>query len=196
MLRVASGCRVVGSFAIRGRTGSNTLRFDDTLGAMRLRAGVYEVRLESPGAASRRIWVRISAARRLSIVAPQARCATADAAGPVGLGATWPPLAASQDGPGGDEGPRAGVASARFSRTGSEEGRNALSPNGLASELSRNPFAILLLGLAALLVAIAAIPREVLPARRLGALVADRRVELVSVGATVFVTAVLTLALA
>ena len=109
------------------------------------------------------------------------------------LGATWPPQSPTADA---GSGPLAGVASARFSRTGSEEGRGALSPDGLASELPRNPFGLLLLGLAALLVAIAALPREVIPSGRLGALVADRRVELVSVGATVFVTAVLTLGLA
>jgi hypothetical protein len=96
---------------------------------------------------------------------------------------------------GAGSGPRAGIASARYSTTGSEGG-DARSPHGLASDLPRNPLGVLLLGLAALLVAIAALPRRAIPAGRLGALVADRKVELVSVGATVFVTAVLTLGLA
>ena len=190
VVRGAPVCRVVGSFWIRGRMGSNTLRFDGTLGKLRLRPGTYELQVRAPGALSRRVWVRISDAGRLSIVKTHTTCVTPLETAGI-LGATWPPQS-----PTGNEssGPRAGVASARFFRTGSDEG--GFTPNSLASELPRNPLGVLLLGLAFLLVAIAAIPREAIPARRLGALVADRRLELVSAAATVFVTAVMTLALA
>lgn len=104
------------------------------------------------------------------------------------------PPAGEADGPA--EAPPARIASARFTLTGSGDDRSGGSAGGLAGGLPRSPLGLLLLGLAALLVAIAAIPRDVIPDRRLGALVADRRLELVSVGVTIFVTAVLTLALA
>ena len=118
-------------------------------------------------------------------------------AGPArGLSTPARGLAPARDVRGPSEAPPARIASARFTLTGSGEGRGGISAGALASELPRSPLGLLLLGLAALLVAIAAIPRDAIPDRRLGALVADRRLELVSVAVTILVTAVLTLALA
>ena len=114
---------------------------------------------------------------------------------PDGAGATSLPRSTRADGSE-DEGPRVEAAPVGFIRPGADGRRRPSSAGDLVGELPRNPLGLLLLGLAALLVAIAAIPREAIPARRLGALVADRRVELVSVGVTIFVSAVLTLALA
>jgi hypothetical protein len=95
-----------------------------------------------------------------------------------------------------NKGTRVEAAPVGFIRPSPHEGRGPSSAGDLVADVPRVPLGVVLLGLAALLVAIAAIPREAIPPGRLGALVADRRLELVSVGATVLVTAVLTLALA
>lgn len=114
---------------------------------------------------------------------------------PVGAGGSSLPRSSTADGTQ-DEGTRVEAAPVGFVRPGADEGRGSSSPGDLVAELPRIPLGMVLLGLAALLVGIAAIPREAIPPGRVGSLVAERRLELVSVGATVLVTAVLTLALA
>ena len=208
VVQVAPVCRLVGSFAIRGRAGSNALRFDRRFEGRRLPAGTYELRLRSPGAATRRLRVVISDSARLSpaaLATAKQRNVCAAVRAYVGALETnvfgQPRFLA----PGSANG--AGTSSERVPSEGAVlsavyEGNNGdgfdftSSTAGLTEEVSQSPLGRLLIGLALLLFVIAAFPRKVVRGPIVGHLVAARRIEVAAVGASLFVGVLVVLGLA
>ena len=209
VVQVAPVCRLVGSFAIRGRAGSNALRFDRHFQGRRLPAGTYELRLRSPGTATRRLKVVISDSARLSPAAlATARQRNVCAAPPVYVEG----IETSIFGPPGFLAPgSANGGGASTERVRSEgavlsavyEGNNgdgfdftSSTVGRLTEEVSQSPLGRLLVCLALVFFAIAAFPRNMVRTPVLGPLVAARRIELAAVGASLFVGVLLVLGLA
>ena len=209
VVQVAPVCRLVGSFAIRGRAGSNALRFDRHFQGRRLLAGTYELRLRSPGTATRRLRVVVSDSARLSpaalATAKQRNVCAAPRVYVEGIETSifGPPGFLT---PGSANG--GGASTERVRSEGAVlsavyEGNNgdgfdftSSTAGRLTEEVSQSPLGRLLIGLAMLLFVIAAFPRNVVRAPVLGHFVAARRIELAAVGASLFVGVLLVLGLA
>jgi len=221
VVQLSPRCRVVGRFAVRGRVGSNVVRFDRRLQGRRLPAGTYQLQLRAPGVATRRVTVVISDAARPSAAAiAVARrrnvCSAEQAQVLGGIGSLAPGAAAESapGAPGAATGPDGGsepgtetesapspsqpVASRSVSEGEPDEGVGieAFSPGRLAEDVPESLLGSLLLIVAVLLLALAALPRVVIPDPRLGRLLVGRRVEVAAIGASLFLGVLLVVGLA
>lgn len=216
VVQLSPRCRVVGRFAVRGRVGSNVVRFDRRFQGRMLPTGTYQLQLRAPGATTRRIIVVISDSARLSSAAIAAarrrNVCTAEQAQVVGGIGSLVPGAAEESAPGaGSErdasseagtetgsGPNQRVASRSVSEGAPDEGVGieAFSPGRLADEVPESLLGSLLLIVAVLLLALAALPRVAVPDPRLGRLLGARRVELAAAGASLFLGVLVVVGLA
>jgi hypothetical protein len=191
-------CRVVGSFTVRGHAGTNRFRFNGRVHGTQLDPGTYQIGLRSKRGRLLRVTIAILDA---PVAAPSA-VATArkrNVCGSTGAFASFPGLSL----PGSTLLPPVDARSAteEFSPAGSTSSHHVLgvdvtAPRNLVKEIDKNPLAIVALGLAVLLLAMAAVPQAAMPGSRAADLLARERTALVLAGAVALTVGVIILALA
>jgi hypothetical protein len=191
-------CRVVGSFTVRGHAGTNRFRFNGRVHGTRLELGTYQIGLHSKRGRLLRVTIAILDAP----VASPSALATArqrNVCGSMGAftsltglsfpGSTLLPPIDARSAP--DELSRAGSTSSHRVL-----GVDVAAPRNVVKEIGKNPIAIVALGLAALLLAMAAVPHTAMPGTRAADLLARERTSLVFAGAVALTVGVIILALA
>ena len=163
VVQVYPFCRVVGSFTVRGRAGTNRFGFNGRVHATLLEPGTYQVGLRSKLGRLLRVTIAIFD----DPVASPSALATArkrNVCGSTGLFASFPgstllPPIGAQSAP--DE----------LSPAGSTPSHHVLgvvvtAPRDLVREIDMNPLAIAALSLAVFLLTLAAVPQAAIPGGR------------------------------
>jgi hypothetical protein len=184
-------CRVVGFFTVRGHAGINRFRFNGRVQGKRLPAGTYQIGL---GTRRGRL-LRVTIAIFDSVVGSPSAVAAARKRNVCGATTSF----SSSLGfvPTGVEGRSAAAGSSSSSGSNHVLGVDvtALAPQNLAKEIGKSPFAIVALGLAVLLFALAAVPEAATPGARTADLLARRRSVMILAGGVAFAASVIILAL-
>jgi hypothetical protein len=189
VIQVFPLCRVVGSFTVRGHAGLNRFRFNGRVHGKRLDPGTYQIGLRTKRGRLLRVTIAIFNApgiSRSAVVTARHRntCGSTAAVSTTFPGFTFtlqPPV----------EG-RFATAGATSSRSNPESFLGVTAPHNVIQEIGKNPFTLLALGLAVLLLGVAAIPRAAAPNGRVGELlVRERAVLALGGGAALAVGAVL-----
>jgi hypothetical protein len=186
-------CRVVGSFSVRGHAGINRFRFNGRVRGTRLDPGTYQIGLRS----KRGRLLRVAIAILDAPVASRSAVATArkrNVCGSTGALASFPgstllPPIDAQPAP------------EELNPSGSTSSHHVLgvdvtAPRNLVKEIDKNPLAIVALGLAVFLLAMAAVPQAAMPGSRAADLLARERTALVFAGAVALTVGGIILALA
>jgi hypothetical protein len=195
--QVAPVCRVVGSFTRRGHTGANRIRFNGRFHGRRLPAGTYVVELRAKRSKVVHVTIAIFASGKPSRSAIRA-ARTTDVCGAQSLTAN--PLTgglpfSSASPPHANKVVSSGVEAVQTVSRSLRHADSAFAPGSLAHHVAKNPIVIVCLGLALLLLGMAALPQEALPDPRLAVLVTHRRAAFAAAGGAVFMLGVLLLAL-
>jgi hypothetical protein len=188
VLQVFPLCRVVGSFTVRGHAGLNRFRFNGRVHGKRLGPGTYQIGLRTKGGRLLRVTIAIFSAAGISpsaVVTARQRnvCGSTAASSSTFPGFTLQPPV---------EG-RFATAAATSSRSNADSSLGVTGlPHSVVQEIGKNPFALLALGLAVLMLGVAAIPQAATPRGRMGELlVRERSVLALGGGAALAVGAII-----
>jgi hypothetical protein len=186
ILQVFPLCRVVGSFTVRGHAGLNRFRFNGRVRGKRLDPGTYQIGLRTKGGRLLRVTIAIFNTAGVSpsavVTARQRNVCGSTAAFSTFPGFTLQPPV---------EG-RFATAGATSSRSNADSSLGVTWPHSVVQDIGKNPFALLALGLAVLLLGVAAIPQAATPSGRIGELLArERSVLALGGGAALAVGAIL-----
>jgi hypothetical protein len=186
-------CRIVGVFEVRGHAGINRFRFNGRVHGKRLPAGTYQIGLRTRRARLLRVTIAIfDSAVGLPSAAAAARkrnvCgATTSFSFSSSLGFVPPVVEGRSAAAGSPSSPAAhhilGV------------DVTALAPQTIAKEIGKNPFAFVALGLAVLLLGLAAVPQAAIPGPRTADLLARQRAVMILAGGVAIAVGVIVLAL-
>jgi hypothetical protein len=184
-------CRVAGSFTVRGHAGINRFRFNGRVHGKRLPAGTYQIGLRTRRGRLLRVTIAIldsvanwpsavPAARKRNVCGTTVSSSSSSAFVVPGVGAR-----------------SAAAGSSSSSRPNYVLGVEvtALAPQNLAKEIGKNPFVMVALGLAVLLLGLAAAPQAAIPGQRAADLLARRRSLMILAGGVVFAASAIFLAL-
>jgi hypothetical protein len=192
ILQVFPLCRVVGSFTVRGHAGLNRFRFKGRVHGKRLEPGTYQIGLRTKGGRLLRVTIAIfnaAGVSRSAVVTARQRnvcgsTAASSTASGFGFSFTLQPPVEGRFATAG--------ATATSSRSNGDSSLGITGPHSVVQEIGKNPFALLALGLAVLLLGVAAIPQAATPRGRMGELLArDRAVLALGGGAALAVGAIL-----
>jgi hypothetical protein len=191
VLEVFPLCRVVGSFTVRGHAGINRFRYNGRVHGKRLPAGTYQIGLRTKRGRLLRVTIAIfdsvvgspssvAAARKRNVCGATTSFSSSGGLGPTAL-----------------DGRSAAAASSSLSGSNHVLGVDvtALAPENLAREIGKSPFAIVALGLAVLLLGLAAVPQAATPGPRTADLLARRRSLMIFAGGFAIAAAMMILAL-
>jgi hypothetical protein len=187
VLQVFPLCRVVGTFTVRGHAGLNRFHFNGRVHGKRLDPGTYQIGLRTKRGRLLRVTVAIFSAAGISpsaVVTARQRnvCGSTAAVSSTFSGFTLQPPV---------EG-RFATAAATSSRSNADSSFGLTGPHSVVREIGKNPFALLALGLAVLLLGVAAIPQAATPRGRMGELlVRERSVLALGGGAALAVGAII-----
>jgi hypothetical protein len=182
-------CRVVGSFTVRGDAGVNRVRFNGRVHGKQLPAGTYQIGLRT----RRGRLLRVTIAIFDSVVGSPSAVAAARKRNV--CGATTSATSFLGFGPTAVEGRSAAAGSSSSSGSNHVLGVDVTAPQNLAKEIVKSPFAIVALGLAMLLLGLAAVPEAATPGPRTADLLARRRSVMILAGGVAFAAGVIILAL-
>jgi hypothetical protein len=184
-------CRVVGSFTVRGHLGVNRFRFNGRVHGTRLPTGTYQIGLRTKRDRLLRVTIAIFEA---PVTSPSA-VAAARKRNACGSTAAFSPFPGSTllsriEG-------RSAIAAASSTRPTSHHvlGVDITAPQNVVKQIGKSPFALVALGLAVLLLAVAAMPQAVTPGGRTADLLVRERPALVLGGAVALAVGVIVLAL-
>jgi hypothetical protein len=173
-------CRVVGSFTVRGHAGTNRFRFNGRVHGTQLDPGTYQIGLRSKRGRLLRVTVAIvdaPAASPSAVASARKRnvCGSTGALASFPGSTLLPPIDAQS-------------APEELNPSGSTSSHHVLgvdvtAPRNLVKEIDKNPLAIVALGLAVFLLAMAAVPQAAMPGGRAADLLARERTALVFAGA-------------
>jgi hypothetical protein len=183
VVEVFPRCRVVGFFTVRGHAGINRFRFNGRVHGKRLPAGTYQLGLRTRRGRLLRVTVAIldsagspsavRAARKRNVCGASTSFSFSFSFSP-SLGFVPPVVEGSSAAAGSSPSPAAhhvlGV------------DITALAPPTLAKEIGKSPFAFVALGLAVLLLGLAAVPQAAIPGARTADLLARRRSVMIFAG--------------
>jgi hypothetical protein len=187
VLQVFPLCRVVGSFTVRGHAGLNRFRFNGRVHGKRLDPGTYQIGLRTKRGRLLRVTIAVFNDAGISpsaVVTARQRnvCGSTAASSTFPAGFTLQPPV---------EG-RFATAGATSSRSNPDSSLGVTGPHSVVQEIGKNPFALLALGLAVLLLGVAAVPQAATPNGRIGELLArERSVLALGGGAALAVGAIL-----
>jgi hypothetical protein len=186
-------CRVVGVFTVRGHAGINRFRFNGRVHGKRLPAGTYQIGLRTKRARLLRVTIAIFD----SVVGSPSVVTAARKRNVCGAAMSFSFSSALGFGPTVVEGRSAAAGSSSPSGTKHVLGVDvtALAPQILAREIGKNPFAIIALGLAVLLLGLAAVPQAATPGPRIADLLARQRSLMILAGGVAIAVGVILLAL-
>jgi hypothetical protein len=182
--------RVVGSFTVRGHKGLNRFRFKGRLHGKPLPAGTYQIGLRTKRGRLLRVTVAIFDAP----VSSSAEVASARKRNVCGATASFsllpgltllPPV----------EGKSAAAAESTSANKPHVLGVDVTVPRNLIKDIGKNPFALVALALAVLLLGAAAFPQAATPAGRAVDLIARERSVLVLGGGVALTVGIIILAL-
>lgn len=199
VVQVSPVCRIAARFRVGGRTGTNRVTIGRGAHGTELTPGTYRVvgRTRDGRVVLRQIVVVVQArAPSPAALAFARRSNVCGARGVIGAGSTTGSLAsASAAGPGG--GSQSTITrnqrqSGEAEASGDARGGRPLTSgiSDAVAQATRDPLVILLLGLAALVFAVAAMPRAAIADPRLLAAVVSHRAELAVTGAAVLALAI------
>jgi hypothetical protein len=181
-------CRVVGSFTVRGHAGVNRFRFNGRVHGKRLDPGTYQIGLRTKRGRLLRVTIAVFKASGI----PHSAVVTArqrNVCGSTAAFATFPGFTLQPPVEG--HFATAGATSSR-SNTDSSLGVGVTGPQRVIQAIGKNPFALLALGLAVLLLGVAAVPQAATPGGRMGELlVRERPILALSGGAALAVAAII-----
>ena len=205
VLQVSPVCRLVGAFRVHGHAGVNRVRFGGRVQGTQLSAGTY--RITARTRAGRVIAVttlvvvdaRAPSIGELAFARRSNVCGTSAVFGSAGARGSFAP------GAGGNANREASTivrhqrASGKPSHHPSSSGGNGFPPIASeplrAIENAKSPIVIALLGLAALMLGLAALPRAAITDPPMMGLVASHRVELATAGTAALLAAVVAMLL-
>jgi len=187
-------CRVVGAFTVRGHVGINRFRFNGRVHGKRLPAGTYQLGLRTRRGRLLRVTVAI-----LDSVGSPSAVAAARKRNVCGASTSFsfsfspslgfvPPVVEGRSA-------AAGSSSSPAAHHVLGVDVTALAPPVLAKEIGKNPFAFVALGLAVLLLGLAAVPQAAVPGPRTADLLARRRSVMIVAGGLAVAAGVIFLAL-
>jgi hypothetical protein len=183
-------CRVVGSFTVRGHKGLNRFRFNGRVRGKPLPAGTYQIGLRTKRGRLLRVTVAILDAP----VSSSAEVASARKRNVCGATASFsllpgltllPPV----------EGKSATAAASPSTNKHHVLGVDVTAPRNLIKDIGKNPFALVALALAVLLLGAAAFPQAATPGGRAVELIARERSVLVLSGGAALTVGIIILAL-
>jgi hypothetical protein len=191
VVEVFPACRVIGSFTVRGHAGVNRLRFNGRVQKKRLRAGTYQIGLHTRRGRLLRVTIAIfdgPVHSSSAVAAAKQRnvCRSTAAFSPFSGLTLWPPIAAQ---------PALALPSSTGSNVHHVLGVDVTAPREVLTKIGKNPFALVALGLAVLLLAAAAVPQAATPRGRAADLLVRERSTLVLAGAVALAVGVLIVAL-
>jgi hypothetical protein len=197
--QVSPVCKIAGRFAVHGRAGLNRIRFPRPASDWRLEPGTYRIRAHTPaGSLLQRVTIVVFAAgvpTRDQIVARRAsNVCTSSASLATASGWTGASNMSNLSSP-----PRevpGSLTPGHASASGPTESGNNRPGAVLGSSIERaaravHPALVALLALAIALLAIAALPRLVLPDSRANELLAEHRAEIAGLGTAALVAVVI-----
>jgi hypothetical protein len=176
---------------VQGHRGVNRFRFNGRVHGRRLPSGTYQIGLRTKRDRLLRVTIAISdapGASRSAVAAARKRnaCGSTAAFSPF-LGSTFPPRI---------EGALISAAASSTRPTSHHVlGVDITAPRRIVKEIGKNPLALAALGLAVLLLAVAAMPRAATPGNRTADLLVRERSALVLGGAVALAVGVIVLAL-
>ena len=197
MTQVSPNCRVEGRFVVGGHAGFNRVPFTGRLRGRALPAGTYRItaRTRGGGTVLRATLVIVESgppsptelenARHADVCGAQAALASSRVSGNAAAAAPEQSGRASGGGQSGDREP-GGVAGASHTRA------FPFSPAAVARNVA-NPFVIVALGLAVLLLGIAAVPERAIPDPQLTHVLVRHRAEVALAGAALLAAAIVAL---
>jgi hypothetical protein len=162
-------CRVVGSFTVRGHAGLNRLRFNGRIHGKRLDPGTYQIGLRTTRGRLLRVTIAIFNGHAISPSAV-ATARKRNVCGSTAAFSTLPGFTLQPPVQG-----RFATAAATSSRSNPHPSLGVTGPRKVIQEIGKDPFALLALGLAVLLLGVAAIPQAATPSGRMGELLARER---------------------
>jgi hypothetical protein len=169
VLQVFPLCRVVGSFTVRGHTGLNRFRFNGRVHGKRIDPGTYQIGLRTTRGRLFRVTIAIFDGAGISpsavAMARKRNVCGSTAASSTFSGFTLQPPVQG----------RFATAAATASRANAHPSLGLTAPRRVIEEIGKNPFALLALGLAVLLLGVAAVPRAATPGGRMAELLARER---------------------
>jgi len=170
ILQVFPLCRVVGFFTVRGHAGLNRFRFKGRIDGKRLDPGTYQIGLRTTRGRLLRVTIAIFNGRGISPSAV-ATARKRNACGSAAAFSTFPGFTLQPPVQG-----RFATAAATSSRSNPPHpSLGVTGPRKIVEEIGKNPFALLALGLAVLLLGVAAIPQAATPRGRMAELLARER---------------------
>jgi hypothetical protein len=204
VMQVAPVCRLAGTFQVHGHAGLNRVRFGGRLHGAPLSAGTYEVTARTRSG-------KVIAVTTLVVVAARApsrqelafarKSNVCVASGVLGEAAVRGSLAADvHAGTKHEASTIVGNQRTSGGKPSRDDESSSASPVASASlaavEKARSPIVIALLGLAALMLGLAAVPRTAIADPRMIGLVATHRLELAAAGTTALLAAIVAMLLA
>jgi hypothetical protein len=186
-------CRVVGSFTVRGHAGINRFRFNGRVHGTRLDPGTYQVGLRSKRGRLLRLTIALFDAPDASpsaVATARERnvCGSTSASVSFPGSTLLPPI--------GDARAATEVVSPPGPSSHHVLGIDVTAPRNVVKEIGKNPIAIVALGLAVFLLAIAAVPQAAIPGRRAADLLVRERSALFLAGALALTIGLVILSLA
>jgi hypothetical protein len=186
-------CRVVGVLTVRGHAGINRFRFNGRVHGKRLPAGTYQIGLRTKHARLLRVTIAIFD----SVVGSPSAVAAARKRNVCGATTSFSFSSSLGFGPTVVEGRSAAAGSSSSSGSKHVLGVDvtALAPQILAKEIGKSPLAMVMLGLAVLLLGLAAVPQAATPGPRTADLLARRRSAMILAGGVAIAAGVIFLGL-
>jgi hypothetical protein len=169
VLQVFPLCRVVGSFTVRGHTGLNRFRFNGRVHGKRLDPGTYQIGLRTTRGRLFRVTIAIFNGAGISPSAV-ATARKRNVCGSTAAISTFPGFTLQPPVQG-----RFATAAATASRSNAHPSLGLTEPRRVIEEIGKNPFALLALGLAVVLLGAAAVPQVATPRGRMAELLARER---------------------